>query len=158
MVDVNSTTMAASAAPASPLLRGSERAAPGLGGVICGGRRGRADRTSSAATSHRGAGSVHAGPVGLDSQYSSSGTSAAGTGIQAVRPQYADIGTSPFANTQDQEVTALISKLKLEMEESRVANSQISLERDEAIARNECPTDLVNKVHKRRAGGAERFD
>jgi exopolyphosphatase/pppGpp-phosphohydrolase len=77
---------------------------------------------------------VHAGPVGLDSQWSSSGTSTAGAGIQAVRPQYADIGTSPFANTQDQEVTALISKLKREMEESRVANSQISLERDEAIA------------------------
>ena len=77
---------------------------------------------------------MHAGPIGLDSQYSSSGTSTAGAGIQAVRPQYVVIGTSPFANTQDQEVTALIAKLKQEMEETRAASSQISLERDEAIA------------------------
>ena len=133
MVDVNSTTMAASAAPASPLLRGSERATPVLGGVVCGGRRSRVDRTSSAATSHR---SVHAGPVGLDSQFSGSGTSTAGAGVQVVRPQYADMGSSPFADTQDQEVTALINKLMQEMDEARAASSQISLERDEALARN----------------------
>ena len=145
--------MAACAAPASLLLRGSERAASDLGRVICGGRRGRADRAPSAATSHRGAGSVHAGPLGLDSQWSSSGLSAAGTGFQAARPQYADVGTSPFADTQDQEVKTLIANLKREMEETRVANSQISLERDEAIARNECLTEKVNRVHKRRAGG-----
>ena len=48
---------------------------------------------------------------------------------------------------------ALISNLKREMEETRVANSQISLERDEAIARNECLAEIVNKVHKKRAGG-----
>ncbi len=96
---------------------------------------------------------MHAGPLGLDSQWSSSGPSAAGTGFQAVRPQYADAGTSPFANAQDQEVKALISNLKREMEETRVANSQISLERDEAIARNECRTEIVNKLHKKRAGG-----
>ncbi len=96
---------------------------------------------------------MHAGPVGLDPQCSISGTSTAGANIQAVRPQYADIGTSPFANTQDQEVTALISKLKRKMEETRVANSQISLERDEAIARNECLSDIVDKVRKQRAGG-----
>ena len=97
---------------------------------------------------------MHAGPVGLDPQCSSSGTSTAVAGVQAVRPQYADIGTSPFANTQEQEVTALISKLKREMEETRVANSQIALERDEAIARNECLSDIVDKVRKQRAGGA----
>ena len=77
-----------------------------------------------------------------------------GTGFQAVRPQYADIGTSPFANTQDQEAKALISNLEREMEETRVANSQISLEPDEAIARNECLSDIVDKVRKQRAGGA----
>jgi len=98
---------------------------------------------------------VHAGPLGLDSQWSSSGSSAAGTGFQAVRPQCADIGTSPFANTQDQEVKTLISNLKREMEETRVANSQISLERDEAIARNECLTEIVNKAHKSVLGGGE---
>ena len=80
-VDADSTSMAACAAPASPLLRGSERAASDLGRVICGGRRGRADRTPSATTSHRAAGSVHAGPLGLDSQWSSSGSSAAGAGF-----------------------------------------------------------------------------
>ena len=98
---------------------------------------------------------MHAGPLGLDSQWSSSGSSAAGTGFQAVRPQYADIGTSPFANAQDQEVKTLISNLKREMEETRVANSQISLERDEAIARNECLTEIVNKAHKSVLGGGE---
>ena len=152
MVDVHSTTMAASAAPASPLLRGGERATPGLHGVVCGGRRSRVDRTASAATSHRGAGSVHAGPMGLDIQCSSSGTSTAGAGVQVVRPQYADMGTSPFANTQDSEVTALISKLMQEMDETRAASSQVSLERDEALARNECLTDYVDKVRRQRAG------
>ncbi len=68
--DVDSTSMAVHATPASPLQRGSERVASDLGRVICGGRRGRADRAPSAATSHRGAGSVHAGPVGLDTQWS----------------------------------------------------------------------------------------
>ena len=76
---------------------------------------------------------MRAGPLGLDSQWSSSGSSAAGTGFQAVRPQYADAGTSPFGNTQDQEVKALINKLMQEMDEARAASSQISLERDEAL-------------------------
>ena len=77
MVDVHSTTMAANAAPASPLRRGGERPTP-VAGVLCGGRRGRAERAASTATSHRGAGSVPTGPMGLSSQCSSSGTSAAG--------------------------------------------------------------------------------
>ena len=144
--------MAASAAPASPLLRGSERTTPGLAGVVCGGRRSRVDRTTSAATSLRGAGSVHAGPMGLDTQCSSSGIPTAGAGVQVVRPQYADMGTPPFADTHDQDVQALISKLMQEMDEARAASSQISLERDEALARNECLTDYVDKVRRQRAG------
>ena len=154
MVDANSTTMAASAAPASPLLRGSERATPGLAGVVCGGRRSRVDRTTSAAaTSHRGAGSVHTGPMGLDIQCFSSGISAAGAGVQVVRPQSTDMGTSPHvANYQDPEVTALISKLMQEMDEARAASSQIPMERDEALARNECLNDYVDKVWRQRVG------
>ena len=95
---------------------------------------------------------MHTGPMGLDNQCSSSGISTAGAGVQVVRPQYADMGTSPFANTQDQEVTALINKLMQEMDEARAASSQISLERDEALARNECLTDCVDKVRRQCAG------
>ena len=64
-VDEDSTSMAAHAAPASPLQRGGERVASDLGRVFCGGRRGRVDRAHSITSSHRGAGSVHAAPVGL---------------------------------------------------------------------------------------------
>ena len=60
MVDVHSTTMAANAAPASPLRRGGERATP-VAGVLCGGRRSRVERAASTATSHPGAGSVSTG-------------------------------------------------------------------------------------------------
>ncbi len=133
--------MAAHAAPASPLQRGSERGASDLGRAFCGGRRGRVDRAPSVTTSHRGAGAVHAEPFRLDTQWSSSRSSAAGAGVQASRPQYADTGTSPFA---DQEVDALVSRLQQQMEETRAANSKISIERDEAVARNACLTQMVN--------------
>ena len=53
---------------------------------------------------------MHAEPVGLDAQWPSSRLSAAGAGVQEARPQYADAGTSPFADGQDQEVKALVSK------------------------------------------------
>ena len=79
---------------------------------------------------------MHAGPVGLNTQWSGNRLSATGAGFQAARPQYADIGTSPFADTQDQEVKALVSNLLWQIEGTTAANSQISMERDEAVARN----------------------
>ena len=71
--------------------------------------------------------------MGLSNQCSSSGISAAGAGVQVVRPQFSDAGTSPVAHLQDPEVTALISKLMQDMDETRAANARTSLERDEAI-------------------------
>ena len=62
------------------------------------------------------------------------------------------MGTSPVAHLQDQEVSALIGKLMQEMAETRAASLQTSIERDEAIARNECLNDYVDKVRRQRAG------
>ena len=98
---------------------------------------------------------MHAEPVGLDAQWPSRRLSVAGAGVQEARPQYADAGTSPFADAQDQEVKALVSEMQRQIEESRAANSQVSLERDEALARNACLTQIVNKSHKQRAGGGK---
>ncbi|MDP7453537.1 MAG: hypothetical protein QGE95_14875, partial [Arenicellales bacterium] len=152
MVDVHSTTMAANAAPASPLRRGGERSTP-VAGVLCGGRRGRAERVASTATSHRGAGSVPSGPMGLSSQCSSSGTSAAGADSQVARPQLSDMGTSPVAHWQDSEVQAMLGRLVEDIDEARAANERTSIERDEAIARNECLGDYLDQVRRQNAGG-----
>ncbi len=72
-------------------------------------------------------------PMGLTSQCSGSGISAAGADAQVVRPRFSDTGTSPVAHLQDPEVTALIGKLMQDMDETRAANARTSLERDEAI-------------------------
>ena len=151
MVDVHSTTMAANAAPASPLRRGGERSIP-VAGVLCGGRRGRAERVASAATSHRGAGSVHSGPTGLSSQCSSSGISAAGADSQVARPQLSDMGTSPVAHWQDHEVQSMLGKLVEDIDEARAANERTSIERDEAVARNECLGEYLDQVRRQSAG------
>jgi len=58
-----------------------------------------------------------------------------------------------------QEVDALVSHLRQQMEETRAAKSKISIERDEAVARNACLTQMVNKSRKQRAGvGGGRRD
>ncbi len=51
---------------------------------------------------------------------------------------------------------ALVSEMQRQIEESRAVNSQVSLERDEALARNACLTQIVNKSHKQRAGGGRK--
>ncbi len=90
--------------------------------------------------------------MGLSSQCSSSGTSAAGADAQVVRPRFSDTGTSPVAHWQDHEVQALLGKLVQDMDEARAANARTSMERDEAIARNECLSDYVDQVRRQRAG------
>ena len=60
--DVDSASMAAAAAPASPCTRGGERTTPGLG-VICGGRKGRFSHSSTTPPAQRrGADGVHVEP------------------------------------------------------------------------------------------------
>ncbi len=93
------------------------------------------------------------GPMGLSSQCSSSGISAAGADSQVARPQLSDMGTSPVAHWQDSEVQAMLGKLVEDLDGARAANVRTSIERDEAIARNECLGDYLDQVRRQNAGG-----
>ena len=62
------------------------------------------------------------------------------------------MGTSPVAHWQDHEVQSMLGKLVEDIDEARAANERTSLERDEAVARNECLGEYLDQVRRQSAG------